>query len=74
MEMVQQCMPRFRSASSIFFAVVVFPEPEGPESRTIGLLLLFSAIRHAAPSICSAYRASHSIRKPFASHLIRSLI
>ena len=37
MEMVWESTPRFSSSSSIFRAVVVLPDPEGPESRTMGL-------------------------------------
>ena len=33
MEMVWVWMPIFSSCSSIFNAVVVLPEPEGPDSR-----------------------------------------
>ena len=47
-------MPISSSRASIFLAVVVLPEPEGPESRTMRLRLRLSAMRRAALSIFRA--------------------
>ena len=48
METAWELMPICSSLASIFFAVVVLPEPEGPESRTIRDLDRLSAIFRAA--------------------------
>ena len=49
--MAWELMPICSSRASIFLAVVVLPEPEGPESRTIRERLRLSAILRAADSI-----------------------
>ena len=41
-------MPMRSSSSASFIEVVVLPEPDGPDSRTMGLFLRFSAISCAA--------------------------
>ena len=72
--MVWDRTPRRSSSSSIFKAVVVFPDPEGPESRTMGLRGRLARMASAAWLTFSAYWASHSSRNPFTSWSMRRLI
>jgi len=72
--MVWESTPRFSSSSSIFRAVVVLPEPEGPESSTTGLLSRLLRMRSAARDTRWAYAWSHSSRNSVTSVLILRLI
>jgi len=55
MEMVWDSTPRFSSSSSILRAVVVLPEPDGPDSRTMGLVERFARMVSAAWLTLLAY-------------------
>ena len=72
--MVWVWMPIRSSSSSIFNAVVVLPEPEGPESRMMWDSLRWSAIFRAADRTFSAKAASHASAKPLGSERTASLI
>ena len=72
--MVWVWMPIFSSCSSIFNAVVVLPEPEGPDSRMMWDSFRWSAIFRAAVSTFLAKAASHSSAKPLGSRRTASLI
>ena len=74
MEMVWVFTPRLFSSSSIFMAVVVLPEPEGPESSTMGLRARLSWIMSAALRTFSSYSASQASKKPLTSWSIWWLI
>ena len=60
--------------SSIFSAVVVLPEPEGPESRMIRDSLRWPAIFSAAHWTFRAKAASHSAAKAAGSLRMAALI
>ena len=56
--------PRRCSSAVILWAVVVFPDPEGPERSTTGLSFIFLQIRSAACSTFFWYWWSHSSINP----------
>ncbi len=72
--MVWVWTPRRSSSASILRAVVVLPDPEGPESSTTGLRTIFSIIRPAAASTLSWKRASPSSMKAAGSRRTASLM
>ena len=72
--MVWVCTPRRSSSCSSFRAVVVLPEPEGPERRTMGLSFIRSRMRSAAVSSRFWYTPSHSATNPAGSSFRRRLI
>ena len=64
------------SASHIFFAVVVLPEPEGPDNRTTWefTALVCSATVAATSATFLLKIASHSHANPIGSVLARSFM
>jgi hypothetical protein len=66
-------MPRFLSSSSSLSAVVVLPDPEGPESKTSGLTSSLLMIWSAAP-IFSAHNLIAFRQETGVSCLILELI
>ena len=74
METVWELIPRRSRACSSFMAVVVLPDPEGPESSTTGLASNRLAMASAAVSSRCWYAASHSARNSAGSCRVRSKI